>query len=101
MGNYDRHYEMPLDKKHGIQIPFGCDVPDLWYDIIDDLLTELKKLPVWDEKKDDEDDVCHIHQIKEKFYELRVYTSEKIDNCEKSRQLIFEAEKKCSMIKPY
>lgn len=83
----------PLDQKHGFIGHLGCDVPDPWYDSIDNLLTELKKLPVWHER-------C-IHQIKDKFDQLRVYADLDVENDPVAKQLILEAERKCSLINPY
>lgn len=82
-----------LAEKHGIVGAISVDVPDEWYDVVDDMLIELKKQPLWHER-------C-IHQIKEKFLELRVYADHAIESDPICQQIIFEAEKKCRIIKPY
>lgn len=88
---------IPLDEKYGIIHRrqggqcISFDVPDDWYDIVDEAFTRLSALPEWDPSL--------VAQVKEKFNELRIYLHGDLEFDVVAQAIISQAEEKVRKLK--
>lgn len=88
---------IPLDEKYGIVHRrqggqcISFDVPDDWYEIVDEAFTRLSELPEWDPSL--------VAQVKEKFDELRIYLHGDLELNPVAQDIIRQAEVKVRNLK--
>jgi len=88
---------IPLDQKYGIIHRFqggqciSFDVPDDWYEIVDEAFSKLSALPEWDPNL--------VAQVKEKFDDLRIYLYGDLELNPVAQDIISQAEEKVRNLK--
>lgn len=81
-----------LTEKYGIYRCISFNVPDAWYEIVDECLAELSKLPDWDPDL--------VAQVKQKFYELRIYLDGDLGHSKEAQAIVRKAEAKANEVEP-
>jgi len=84
--------EPKLNEKYGIYRCISFNVPDAWYEIVDECLAELSKLPEWNPDL--------VAQVKQKWYELRIYLDGDLGHSKEAQAIVRKAEAKANEVEP-
>ena len=84
--------EPKLNEKYGIYRCISFNVPDAWYEIVDECLAELSKLLEWNPDL--------VAQVKQKWYELRIYLDGDLGHSKEAQAIVRKAEAKANEVEP-